>query len=261
MADQGMEARVALLLTELKLPSIRRTHTKVAKEVSLAGGDYQAYLCALLEEEVRDRRSHRVERRIKEARFRQVKTLAELMPKELPAGISMDQLNELASGNYLESAANIIAIGSSGTGKTHVCTALGVAACQQGRRVRAFTATELVSELEEAQEQHHLHRYLRRFASHDLVVIDELGYLPISEHAADLLFQALSERHERKSVIINSNLPFAEWGKVFQTERLAVALLDRITHKAHILEMNGESFRLRSAKRRSTARGKEDTEK
>jgi len=159
---------------------------------------------------------------------------------------------------YVRRCARGLAIGGSGTGTTHVCTALGVAACQQGKRVRAFTATELVSELEEAQEQHQLHRYLRRFASHDLVVVDELGYLPISEHAADLLFQALSERHERGSVIVNSNLPFAEWGNVFQTERLAVALLDRTTHKAHILEMNDESYRLKSATRRAPTRGKEE---
>lgn len=258
MADHAHEARVALLLGELKLPSIRRVHARVAKEVSAAGGDFFAYLHALLEEEVEERRSRRVQRRLKEARFRQVKTLAELNPRELPAGITMERLNELAGGGYMVSSSNIIAIGGSGTGKTHVCTALGVAACQQGKRVRAFTATELVSELEEAQEQHQLHRYLRRFASHDLVVVDELGYLPISEHAADLLFQALSERHERGSVIVNSNLPFAEWGKVFQTDRLAVALLDRITHKAHILEMNGESYRLKSAKRRAPSRGKEE---
>jgi DNA replication protein DnaC len=166
MADHAHEARVALLLGELKLPSIRRVHARVAKEVSAAGGDFFAYLHALLEEEVEERRSKRVQRRLKEARFRQVKTLAELNPKELPAGITLERLNELASGSYMVSSSNIIAIGGSGTGKTHVCTALGVAACQQGKRVRAFTATELVSELEEAQEQHQLHRYLRRFASH-----------------------------------------------------------------------------------------------
>jgi DNA replication protein DnaC len=257
MVDTAVEARVALLLSQLKLPSIRRVHARVAKEVTAAGGSFLSFLHALLEEEVRDRESRRVQRRLKEARFRQIKTLAELDPRELPPGAKMERLQELATGSFLVDASNVIAIGSSGTGKTHVCTALAVAACQQGKRVRAYTATELVSELEEAQEQHQLHRYLRRFASHDLVLIDELGYLPISEHAADLLFQALSERHERGSVILNSNLPFAEWGKVFQTERLAVALLDRVTHRAHILEMNGPSYRLRAAKKRGGSREKE----
>jgi DNA replication protein DnaC len=238
------------MLGELHLPSMRRDYMKVAREVSAAGGDFLAYLHTLLEEEVTDRRSRRVQRRIKEARFPQIKRLSDLDPADLPDGITMDLLNELARGEYLERAANIIAVGSSGTGKSHVCDALGIAACEQSRRVRRFKAIELTSELEEASEKHQLHRYLRRFASFDLVVIDELGYMPISQHAADLLFQALSERHERKSVIVNTNLPFGEWGQVFQTERLAVALLDRITHNAHVLEMVGESYRLKSARRR-----------
>jgi DNA replication protein DnaC len=250
VADRGMTARIELWLGELRLPSMRRDYRKVAKDVAAAGGDFLAYLHTLLEEEVTDRRSRRVQRRIKEARFPQLKRLDALDAKELPKGVTMDLLHELARGDYIETAANIIAVGSSGTGKTHVCDALGLAACEQCRRVRRYKAIELVSELEEAQEQHQLHRFLRRFAAFDLVLIDELGYMPISQHAADLLFQALSERHERGSVIVNTNLPFGEWGQVFQTERLAVALLDRITHHAHILEMNGESYRLKSARSR-----------
>jgi DNA replication protein DnaC len=251
VGDPGLTARIELMLGELHLPSMRRDYKKVAREVAAAGGDFLAYLSTLLDEEVSDRRARRVQRRIKEARFPQIKRLGDLDPAELPKGITLDLLNELARGDYLEHAANIIAVGSSGTGKSHVCDALGIAACEQSRRVRRFKAIELTSELEEASEKHQLHRYLRRFATFDLVVIDELGYMPISQHAADLLFQALSERHERKSVIVNTNLPFGEWGQVFQTERLAVALLDRITHNAQILEMNGESYRLKSARRRT----------
>ena len=256
MADEGTTARIELWLGELRLPSIRRDYRKVAKEVAAAGGDFAAYLHTLLEEETRDRRARRIERRIKEARFPQIKRLGDLDPKELPSGVSLDLLNELARGDYMDSATNIIAVGSSGTGKSHVCDALGVAACEQSKRVRRYKAIELTSELEEAQEQHQLHRYLRRFAKFDVVVIDELGYMPISQHAADLLFQALSERHERHSVILNTNLPFGEWGQVFQTERLAVALLDRITHNAHVLEMNGESYRLKSARRRKQGKAR-----
>ena len=256
MADPGVPVRIDLWLGELHLPSIRRDYKKVAKEVSAAGGDYMAYLHTLLEEEVADRNSRRVQRRIREARFPQIKRLADLDASSLPKGITMDLLNELAGGEYIQRAANVIAVGSSGTGKSHVCDGLGYAACEQSLRVRRYKAIDLTSELEEAQEQHQLHRYIRRFGAYDLVVIDELGYMPISRHAADLLFQALSERHERGSVVINSNLPFGEWGQVFQTERLAVALLDRITHNAHILEMNGESYRLRSAKTRTKRRAK-----
>lgn len=250
MGDHANEIRVEALLTMLRLPTVKSLYKKVAKEVSSSGDDFIAYLSALLEEESRDRRVRRVQRRIKDARFRQTKLLSELIAADLPAGISMDLLNELAGGSYIESRSNIIAIGNSGTGKTHVCTALAVEACRQERRVRAYTATELVCELEAAQEEHQLHRYLKRFAKWDLVVVDELGYLPISEHGADLLFQAFSERHERGSVIVNTNLPFSDWAEVFQTERLAVAMLDRITHNAHILEMNGPSYRLKSAKRK-----------
>ena len=242
MSDESIDPRIKLLLSELRLPTIRRVYAKIAKEVSVAGGDFRAFLHALLEEEIDERRKRRIQRRIKEARFRQEKLLSELEPSELPKAVSIEQLNELANCEYMERAANIIAIGNSGTGKTHVCTGLAMAACQQGKRVRAFTAAELVSELQAAQEAHQLHRYLHRFAKWDLVFVDELGYLPITEHGADLLFQAFSERHERKSVIVTTNLPFSEWGQVFQTERLAVAMLDRITHNATILEMNGDSY-------------------
>ncbi|MCP3920152.1 MAG: ATP-binding protein [bacterium] len=248
MPDQGTTARIELWLAELRLPSIRRDYEKVAKEVATAGGDFVAFLHTLLEEEVSDRRSRRVQRRIKEARFPQLKRLDDLEREELPDGITMEQLNELARGDYIERAQNIIAASGSGTGKTHVCDVLGLVACEQSRRVRRYKAIELVSELEEAQENHQLHRWLRRFAGFSLIVIDELGYMPISQRGADLLFQALSERHERASVIVNTNLPFGEWGQVFQTERQAVAVLDRITHNACILEMNGESYRLKSAR-------------
>jgi DNA replication protein DnaC len=253
VADQGTTGRIELWLGELRMPSIRRDYQKVAKDVAAAGGDFLAYLHTLLEEEVCDRRARRIERRIKEARFPQIKRLCDLDPKELPAGITMELLNESARGEYMATATNVIAVGSSGTGQSHVCDGIGLAACEQSKRVRRFKAIELTSELEEAQEQHQRHRYLRRFAAIDLIVLDELGYMPLSQHAADLLFQALSERHERGSVIVNTNLPFGEWGQVFQTERLAVALLDRITHNAQVLEMNGESYRLKSARRRRKA--------
>lgn len=255
MSDSTTQARIEIWLGELRLPSMKREYIKIATEVAKSGGDFLTYLHTLLEEEVDSRRTRRIQRRIKEARFPQLRRLSDLDPTELPKGISLDLLNELARGAYLEEGSNIIAVGPSGTGKTHVCDALGLVACEQSKRVRRYTATGLVSELEEAQEQKQLHRFLKRFGGHDLVVVDELGYMPISEHGADLFFQALSERHERKSVIINTNLSFGEWGQIFRTERLAVALLDRLTHRAQILEMNGESYRLKSAKQQRAKGG------
>ena len=255
MSDAAIDARIDLFLVELRMPSIRRAYRKIGKQVAQHGGDYVAFLHDVLEEEVNDRRARRVERRLQEARFPQVKEIASLQQEALPKGISLPQILELAKGDYLRDNTNVIAVGGSGTGKTHVSIGLGVEACRQSKRARFFTAADLVSELEEANEQHQLHRYLKRFAAWDLVIIDELGYLPLTERGAELLFQAFSARHEHGSVIVNTNLPFAEWTQVFRTERLAVAMLDRITHRAHILEMNGESFRLRAA--RSRARRKD----
>lgn len=255
MSDSTTIARIEMWLVELRMPTMKREYAKVAKEVARSGGDYLTFLHALLEEELTARRARRVQRRIKEARFPQLRRLSDLDAKELPKGVSLELLNELARGEYIVESSNIIAVGPSGTGKTHVCDALGLAACEQGKRVRRYTATGLVSELEEAQEKKQLHRYLQRFGKHDLVVVDELGYMPISEHGADLFFQALSERHERGSVIVNTNLPFDEWGQIFRTERLAVALLDRLTHRAQILEMNGKSYRLKSARKRKPGGG------
>lgn len=255
MSDTTIDARIDLFLVELRMPSIRRAYRKIGKQVAQHAGDYVSFLHDVLEEEVNDRRARRIERRIQEARFPQVKEIASLQQEALPKGISLPQVLDLAKGDYLRDHANVIAVGGSGTGKTHVSIGLGVEACRQSKRVRFFTAADLVSELEEAQEQHQLHRYLKRFAAWDLVIVDELGYLPLTERGAELLFQAFSARHEHGSVIVNTNLPFAEWTQVFRTERLAVAMLDRITHRAHILEMNGESFRLRAA--RSRARRKE----
>lgn len=255
MSDAAIDARIDLFLVELRMPSIRRAYRKIGKQVAQHGGDYVAFLHDVLEEEVNDRRARRVERRLQEARFPQVKEIVSLQQEALPKGISLPQILELAKGDYLRDHTNVIAVGGSGTGKTHVSIGLGVEACRQSKRARFFTAADLVSELEEANEQHQLHRYLKRFAAWDLVIIDELGYLPLTERGAELLFQAFSARHEHGSVIVNTNLPFAEWTQVFRTERLAVAMLDRITHRAHILEMNGESFRLRAA--RSRARRKD----
>ena len=157
---------------------------------------------------------------------------------------------ELARSEYVTRRENVIAVGNSGTGKTHVALGLGLAACQKGLAVGFTTAAALVNELHEARDEKRLLRLQRQIAGYKLLVVDELGYVPLSPTGAELLFEIFSQRYERGSIIVTSNLPFDEWTSVFASERLTGALLDRLTHHVHILEMNGDSFRLKHSKRR-----------
>ncbi len=238
-----MGGQIEVLATALKLPTVRRMYSKLAREVTAMGGDYETYLLWVLREEMAERDVRRVERRIKEARFPQVKLLSDLdfKAQSMPPKA---QLMTLAECDYIAQGTNILALGNSGTGKTHVATGLGVAACQRGLRVRFWTVATLASELLAAQDEHQLHRYLARFGRWDLVILDELGYVPLGKSAAELLFQAIGERHEHGSLVLTSNLPFNLWTEIFHTERLTAAILDRITDRATILAMNGPSFRL-----------------
>lgn len=242
----ALGARIDALATELCLPNVRRMYRRLAAEAGEQGGDYLSYLAAVLGEEVGERQSRRVERRIKEARFPQAKLLSEL-DFSAPSLPPRAQVMDLARGAYVAEGRNVIALGNPGTGKNHLASALGMDACRQGLRVRFYSVAALASELEAAQAQHQLHRFIGRFGRWDLVILDELGYVPLSRTGAELLFQAIGERQERRSVIITSNLPFAEWAEIFHTERLTAALLDRVTHRATILEMNGPSYRLRES--------------
>jgi DNA replication protein DnaC len=174
--------------------------------------------------------------------------------------LSKPKILELARGDWLEQRANTIFVGQPGTGKTHLATALGLAACRLGYRVRFFTAAGLVNRLEEAQKQYQLDRFLGQLDRADLVICDELGYLSFSRGGAELLFQVFADRYERKSLLITSNLAFSDWGQVFQGERMTAALLDRLTHRCNIFEMNGESYRFReSMKARRGKSGKDKT--
>jgi len=246
LSADTMSAQIDALAKQLRLPTVRAMHRSLADQVSDQGGDYLAFLHTLLQEEVDQRAVRREQRRIKEAHFPQIKLLSELdfSTEAMPP---KPQLMDLATGQYIKQGRNIIALGNPGTGKTHAATGLGMAACQQGLRVRFYSVATLAAELEAAREEHLLHRYLKRFATWDLIILDELGYLPLGKTGAELLFQAISERHERRSLILTSNLPFADWTEIFHTQRLTAALLDRVTHKATILEMNGPSFRLRDS--------------
>ena len=236
-------------LKALKLPTFLREHDKLARQCAAEGVDHPTYLLRLAELELLDRERRMVERRIRQARFPAVKSLDSFDFTALPSLNKMLVL-ELARGAYVERRENVIALGNSGTGKTHVALGLGLAACQKGVAVGFTTAAALVHELLEARDERRLLRLHRQLAGHKLLIIDELGYVPLSTTGAELLFEVFSRRYERGSVLVTSNLPFDEWTSVFGSERLTGALLDRLTHHVHILEMNGDSYRLKASQRR-----------
>jgi DNA replication protein DnaC len=190
-----------------------------------------------------------IERRIKEARFPTVKSLDSFDFAAIPA-LNKALVLELARCEYIARRENVIAVGNSGTGKSHVALGLGLAACQKGLSVGFTTAAAMVHELIEARDEKRLLRLQRQLTSYKLLIIDELGYVPLSTTGAELLFEIFSQRYERGSTLVTSNLPFDEWTGVFGSERLTGALLDRLTHHVHILEMNGDSYRLKQSKQR-----------
>ncbi len=190
-----------------------------------------------------------IESRIKAAKFPAVKSLDSFDFKAIPA-LNKMQVLELARCEWMERRENVIALGPSGTGKTHVALGLGLAACQKGLSVGFVTAAALVHELMEARDERRLLRLQKQMVSHKLLIIDELGFVPLSKTGAELLFELISQRYERGATLITSNLPFDEWTETFGSERLTGALLDRLTHYVNILEMNGESYRLGQSKAR-----------
>ena len=237
-------------LKALKLPTLLREYDKVARQCAAEGVDHVRFLLRLVELEVIDRERRMIERRIKAAKFPAVKSLDSFDFAALPS-LNKALVMELARSEYVERRQNIIAVGNSGTGKTHIGLGLGLAACQKGLSVGFTTAAALVHELIEARDEKRLLRLQRQFAAYKLLIIDELGYVPLSPTGAELLFEVFSQRYERGSTMVTSNLPFDEWTSVFASERLTGALLDRLTHHIHILEMNGDSYRLKQSKRRA----------
>jgi DNA replication protein DnaC len=236
-------------LKALKLPSFLREHDKLARQCAAEGVDHTGYLLRLAELELLDRERRLVERRIRQARFPAVKSLDSFDFTALPA-LNKLLVLELARGEYVERRENVIALGNSGTGKTHIALGLGLAACQKGLSVGFTTAAALVHELLEARDERRLLRLQNQLAGYKLLIVDELGYVPLSPSGAELLFEVFSRRYERGSILVTSNLPFDEWTSVFGSERLTGALLDRLTHHVHLLEMNGESYRLKASRTR-----------
>ena len=237
-------------LKALKLPTFLREYDKVVRQCAQEGVDHISYLLRLAELELIEREGRMVERRIKQARFPAVKSLDSFEFLAIPS-LNQPLVLELARCEYVERRENIIALGNSGTGKTHVALGLGLAACQQGLSVGFTTASALVHELMEARDERRLLQVQKRLAALKLLIIDELGFVPLSKTGAELLFEVFSQRYERGSILLTSNLPFDEWTEVFGSERLTGALLDRLTHRVHILELNGESYRLKQSRQRS----------
>jgi DNA replication protein DnaC len=231
-------------LRQLRLPSFVRNYQVFATDAARNNLDYPRYLLALAEQEVAKREQNRIQKRVKAARLPVLKELADFDFSALPT-LNKAQVIDLSRGEYIRKREPIVFIGNPGLGKTHLAIALALSACHQGRKVRFWTAAGLVNELLQAQDEHRLHRFIASALKLDLIVIDELGFIPFSADGAHALFTFCSEIYERLALILTTNLKFADWVQVLNDERLTAALLDRITHHAHILELVGESFRFR----------------
>ena len=241
---QALEALVEAHARELHLPAIRTRFRGLAAEAVREQQTPLAYLAALMEAEVQERAERRERRRLSDARFPIIKRLEDFRFQDNPK-VPQATIATLAEGSWIDDRESIILIGESGTGKTMLATALGVCACQQGRRVRFTTLAGLATELQEADSRKELARVVGRYSRIEVLLLDELGYLALPDGAAELVFQVISERNERGSLIVTTNLPFGEWTKVFPDPRLAKAVVDRITHKAHIIDTGTESWRFR----------------
>ena len=236
-------------LKNLKLPTMHNECEKIAQRCAADNADHLAYLLQLSELELLERERKAAERRLKAARFPAAKLLDEFDFAARPS-INKPLVFQLINGDYLDHRENVLLVGPSGTGKSHLATALGMAACAQGRKVRFFRVTELITQLLEAKEERQLLRYRQTLSKLDLLILDELGYVPASKAGAELLFDVIATAYERHSLIVTTNLPFENWTEVLGSERLTGAALDRLTHRCHILETKGESYRLQDAKRR-----------
>ncbi len=242
-------------LKQLKLPTMLREYASVAASSSREKDSYERFLLHLAERELLDRQQRARQRRIKAARFPTLKTIESFDFAQQPQ-INEALVRELLTGDFIDSHENVLLIGNSGTGKTHLATALALAACQDGRKVRFFSVMGLVTMLTEAKEDRRMERLLKQIDKQELLVLDELGYVPFSKVGSELLFEIVSRAYERQSLIVTTNLPFEQWTEVCGSARLTGAMLDRLTHRVHILEANGESFRLKDSRRRIRQRRK-----
>jgi DNA replication protein DnaC len=247
MTDTAATAAIGAASRELRLPVVRADAVRLAEIAQRSQMTYLGFLAEVLAAEIDERSERRRARRIKEARFPRHKRLADF---DLAAAATVNPATvaALASGAYLDAGDPVVLLGDSGTGKSHLLIGLGLAACEQGRQVRYVTAAQLVNELVEAADERRLSRIVARYGRLDLLCLDELGYVALDARGAELLFQILTEREEKASVALASNLPFSEWGQVIADPRLVAAIVDRVTFNAHIIETGTDSFRLRTTK-------------
>ena len=231
-------------LKQLCLSTFIHNHERFAVEAAHNQHSYSRYLLALAEQEVAQREARRRQRRIKEARLPVVKALSDFEFAAIPS-LNAQKIWQLAQGDYIRQREPVLFVGNPGLGKTHLSLALAVAACRQDYRVRFYNVAALVNELLQAQQEQRLTRLLETALRHDLIVLDELGFIPFSQSGAQLIFQFCSALYERVALLVTTNLKFSDWTQVFGDERLTLALLDRLTHRAHIIEFVGESYRFR----------------
>jgi DNA replication protein DnaC len=245
-------------LQKLKLTHMAKELEPALRQARDSGQDYAQFLLQLTEHELQIRFDNRLKRHLREARFPLLKTMEDFNFAMAP-DLDKRLIRELCTCEYVKERKNVIFLGQSGTGKTHLATALGVEACRQGIRTRFVTACGLANELIESRQEKDLQRILRRYAKYSLLIVDELGYIPFSKEGAELLFQVLAERHERGSVIITSNLGFGDWTQVFGDANLTAALLDRLTHKAHIIQCAWDSYRLQDTLKKGDSQDQSTT--
>lgn len=236
---------------KLKMPQAAKTYEALAREATDNNLSYEEYLLGVLDQEIHQRESNRIQRGIRQAAFPVIKTLESFEFKAIPS-LNKPKILKLMQGEYIRKKENIILVGSSGVGKTHIATALGYEACRQGLRVKFYTAAGLINELLAAQQEYRLNRLEKQWLMPHVVILDELGYVPFSKMGAELLFQFCAARYERGSIIITTNLEFPKWTEVLGDEQMTAALLDRLTHNAHIFNINGESYRFKQTLSKQT---------
>lgn len=239
-------------LSALHLPTIKAECEQVARQAATENLDYLGFLLRLCERELTDREQRAYQRRLKAARFPQLKSIDAFDFTAQPS-LNRALVLELARCEFVERRECVILSGGPGTGKTHIATALAAAACQRGKKVRFYRVSELATALLEAREEKALGRLRSQLSRLDVLVLDEFGYVPTSQVGGELLFDVISTAYERTSVLVTTNLPFDRWTEVLGNERLVAATLDRLTHRCHLLEATGESYRLREARERQRA--------